>query len=148
MSGISVRALQPADFDAWQPLWQGYLTFYESSVPDEVTRLTWARFHDPVETTYALGAFADEALLGFAHYHIQRSTWAPTGYVYLEDLFTAEQARGRGAGRALIEAVRDRAEAMGASRLHWTTQTGNATARRLYDSLASVAGFVQYRLPL
>ena len=87
-------------------------------------------------------------MLGIAHYHIQRSTWAPIGYVYLEDLFTVPEARGRGVGRRLIDAVRLRAEEIGATRLYWTTQTGNETARRLYDTIADVADFVQYRKSL
>lgn len=72
----------------------------------------------------------------------------PVGYVYLEDLLTMPQARGRGVGRALIEAVEERTREMGASRLYWNTQTHNDTARALYDRLATVAGFVQYRKSL
>ena len=55
-----------------------------------------------------------------------------------------EAARGSGAGRALIEAVADRARAQARTRLYWLTQTGNATARLLYDRMAKEAGFVRY----
>ena len=66
-------------------------------------------------------------------------------YCYLEDLFVAEIARGRGLGRALIEAVYDKAEAAGASRVYWLTQSDNAQARALYDEVADNLGFIQYR---
>ena len=66
-------------------------------------------------------------------------------YCYLQDLFTAPEARGQGAGRALIEAVYDRAQVAGASRVYWLTQETNATARALYDTLADRPGFIQYR---
>jgi GNAT superfamily N-acetyltransferase len=66
-------------------------------------------------------------------------------YCYLQDLFVAETARGLGLGRALIEAVCDKARAEGASRVYWLTQEGNATARALYDKLAERSGFIQYR---
>ncbi len=148
MTAIDVRPLRRDEYEAWLPLWQGYLTFYEASVPDAVTAVTWARFHDVLEPMTALGAFADGGLLGIAHYHVQRSTWAPMGYVYLEDLFTVPEARGRGAGRALLAFVQRTASEMGASRLYWSTQTGNDTARALYDTIADVADFVQYRKPL
>ncbi len=148
MTAVAIRPLRRDEYEAWFPLWQAYLTFYEASVAGSVTDLTWARFHDPLEPMTALGAFDGGALLGIAHYHVQRSTWAPTGYVYLEDLFTTPEARGRGVARALIAAVQRTATDMGASRLYWSTQTGNATARALYDSITEVADFVQYRKPL
>ena len=143
-----VRPLAHGDFDAWLPRWRGYLAFYETDFREEIARLTWSRFHDPLKPVFALGAWDGDRLLGIAHYHIQRSTWAPIGYVCLEDLFTVPKARRRGVGRRLIDAVRLRAEEVGASRLHWTTQTGNGTARRLHDTIADVADFVQYRTPI
>ncbi len=53
--------------------------------------------------------------------------------------------RGSGAGRALIEAVYARADAMGMERVYWLTHESNATARRLYDQIAVNDGFVEYR---
>ena len=144
-SGLAVRPLRPDDRAAWEPLWAGYLRFYGASVPAETTDATWSRFHDPAEPMNALGAFAAEDLVGIVHYIFHRSTWTVGPYCYLQDLFTAEAARGRGAGRALIEAVYDRAREAGASRVHWLTQEGNATARALYDRLAERPGFIQYR---
>ena len=57
----------------------------------------------------------------------------------------SEGARGLGVGRALIEAVYEKAKAAGASRVHWLTQNGNAQARILYDQVADKSGFMQYR---
>ncbi len=57
----------------------------------------------------------------------------------------SRKARGLGVGRALIEAVYEKAKAAGASRVHWLTQTTNAQARILYDQVADVSGFMQYR---
>jgi ribosomal protein S18 acetylase RimI-like enzyme len=66
-------------------------------------------------------------------------------YCYLEDLFVAEAARGRGLGRTLIEAVYEKAQAANASRVYWLTQASNAEARMLYDKVADNLGFIQYR---
>ena len=79
------------------------------------------------------------------HYIFHRSTWTIGNYCYLQDLFTAEEARGKGAGQALIEAVYERAREAGASRVYWLTQESNEVARRLYDKLADRPGFIQYR---
>jgi ribosomal protein S18 acetylase RimI-like enzyme len=83
--------------------------------------------------------------MGIAHYLFHRSTWAPHRYCYLEDLFVADAARGKGLGRALIEAVYARAEAANASRVYWLTQSSNTQARALYDKVADNLGFIQYR---
>jgi ribosomal protein S18 acetylase RimI-like enzyme len=48
-------------------------------------------------------------------------------------------------GRALIEEVYRKAEAAGASRVYWLTQSSNAQARALYDKVADNLGFIQYR---
>ncbi|MCA3840747.1 GNAT family N-acetyltransferase, partial [Burkholderia sp.] len=66
-------------------------------------------------------------------------------YCYLQDLYTSPDARGQGAGGALIEAVYERAREAGASRVYWLTHETNTTARALYDKLANNGGFIQYR---
>lgn len=142
---VDLRPLALADRAAWEPLWAAYLAFYETSVPPETTELTWRRFHDPAEPMHALGAFVDGRLGGIVHYLYHRSTWTDGPYCYLQDLFTEEAMRGRGVGRALIEAVYARARAAGASRVYWLTQESNATARLLYDRVAERSGFIQYR---
>lgn len=142
---IEVRPLVREDRAAWEPLWQGYLTFYKARVAVSVTDLTWERFFDAAEPMHVLGAFDGGQLLGIVHYIFHRSTWTEGPYCYLQDLFTDEAARGRGVGKALIEAVYGEARAHGASRVHWLTQENNVTARALYDKLADRPGFIQYR---
>ena len=69
----------------------------------------------------------------------------PTYYCYLEDLFVDIDTRRTGTGRALIEAVYREADRLGATRTYWATKEDNRTARRLYDRLATLSPFVQYR---
>ncbi|MFO7169054.1 MAG: GNAT family N-acetyltransferase [Chloroflexota bacterium] len=145
MEQASVRLLTPADRDAWEPLWRGYQEFYNVDLPPDTTDLTWRRFHDPAEPMYALGAFLQGGLVGIVHYLFHRSSWTPGPYCYLQDLFTAPAFRGRGVGRALIEAVYEAARQQGASRVYWLTHETNAQAMALYDQLADRTGFVQYR---
>jgi GNAT superfamily N-acetyltransferase len=63
----------------------------------------------------------------------------------MQDLFTAEVARGKGVARTLIEAVYDRARALEIPRVYWLTHETNATARRVYDAVADNSGFIVYR---
>lgn len=143
-SGFVVRALTQEDRAAWAPLWQGYLTFYEEALPDEISERTWSRLMDPQFDLHGICALAEGRMVGICHYLFHVSTWSDGPYCYLEDLFVDPQVRGSGYGRALIEAVYAAADARGASRVYWATQENNATARKLYDRIATLAPFVQY----
>ena len=142
---MEVKPLTLADYDAWLPLWHGYQTFYKAQIAPETTAITWQRFHDPQEPIFALGAFVDHRLIGIVHYLYHRSTWTIGQYCYLQDLFTDPDMRGKGAGRALINAVYDAARSSGASRVYWLTHETNSGAMQLYDKVADRSGFVQYR---
>ncbi len=141
----NIRSAVPADFEQWLPLWEGYNTFYKRTIPGEVTQMTWSRFFDAYEPMHAIVAERDGRLLGLVHYLFHRNTAMLGPTCYLQDLFTLETTRGQGIGRALIEAVYERAQAAGSPRVYWMTQESNATARRLYDKVAEYSGFIQYR---
>lgn len=64
---IEIRPLRPDERQAWEPLWVGYLTFYETAVAPEVTDTTWRRLHDPAEPMHVLGAYLDRRLIGIVH---------------------------------------------------------------------------------
>ena len=91
---ITIRPVRPGDRAGWEPLWQGYLTFYKSTLASEITDATWRRFFDPLERLGAFVAERDGQLIGIAHYLLHRSTWAPLCYCYLEDLFVARKRSG------------------------------------------------------
>ncbi|MBX9683484.1 MAG: GNAT family N-acetyltransferase [Hyphomicrobium sp.] len=143
---LTIRPLQAADAAAWDAMFRAYIAFYETEVPDAIIALTWQRVL--TQTDHMCGLIAiDETgqALGLANLVFHASTWSATSYCYLEDLFVSPLARGRGVGRALIDATYAEADRRGASRTYWATQTGNATARRLYDDIGTLTDFVQYR---
>lgn len=145
---VLVRPVRDADFDRWLPLWDGYNAFYgrhgASALDPAITRVTWQRFLDPAEPMFAGVADVDGVLRGLVHFLHHRSTTRIEPVCYLQDLFTAEAARGQGIARALIEHVYAHAHAAGVRRVYWQTQAGNAAARVLYDRLAAHAGFIVY----
>jgi GNAT superfamily N-acetyltransferase len=146
---VSVRTVVRTDFDQWLPLWEGYNAFYGRSgttaLASTITAMTWNRFFDGYEPVNALVAESGGVLLGLAHYLFHRSTISIESTCYLQDLFTNEQARGKGVGTALIEAVYERATLAGAHRVYWQTHETNETAMRLYDKVAERSGFIIYR---
>lgn len=145
---ILVRPIERTDYADWRPLWDGYNYFYgrhgSSALPEIISERTWARFFSPEEPVHALLAEQDGRVVGIAHYLFHRSTTRLTDVCYLQDLFTAEAARGRGVGRQLIHAVYDAAGAAGSSRVYWQTHMSNAPGRALYDKVAEHKGFIVY----
>jgi GNAT superfamily N-acetyltransferase len=144
-----IRPLQPSDEADWRRLWTGYLQFYQTEVPETVYASTFQRLlgDDPRDFN-ALVAEADGQLLGLTHYLFHRHAWRIEDVCYLQDLYVAPEARGLGLGRALIEAVYARADAVGAPAVYWLTQDFNATARQLYDRIAKVSPFIRYNRSL
>ena len=142
---IVVRPVGKDERAAWEPLWDGYIAFYKATLEPGASDAVWQRFHDSDEPMFLLGAYVEGRLTGIVQYLYHRSSWTPGNYCYLQDLFVADSARGLGLGRALIEAVYEKAKADGCSRVYWLTQTSNAQARILYDQVADNSGFMQYR---
>ena len=146
---LLVRQADKSDFAQWKVLWDGYNAFYgrkgPTALPDTVTNMTWSRFFDGYEPMQAFVAEQSGQLLGLAHFLFHRTTISIESICYLQDLFTVEDARGKGVGRALIEEVYRYAKRAGCSRVYWQTHETNATAMRLYDKVAEKSGFLVYR---
>ena len=149
---VTIRDIVNSDFDAWKELWDGYNAFYgragQTALPLEITRTTWSRFLDADEPMHAMVAEHNGRILGLVHCIFHRSTIQVAPTCYLQDLFTAEAARGQGVGHALITAVYERAASAGSSRVYWLTHETNTTAMQLYDKIAEKSGFLVYRKTL
>ncbi len=139
-----VRGLEKSDEAAWQRLWADYLSFYNTELSQQVTDNLFERLLTG-EPHFGFVAERDGEIIGFVHALPHATTWSENGYLYLEDLFVDPSVRGSGAGRKLIEAVYAEADKRGHNRVYWHTDTGNETARALYDKLATLSDFVQYR---
>lgn len=144
---ISVRPLTSSDFDIWLPLWQGYLEFYEVQISDQVTQATFDRLVDQNISMFGALAISESGeAVGLVNWLMHPGTWSVNDSCYLEDLFVNAEFRGQGAGRALIEHVRQWAETQNAAKVYWLTAESNVTAQQLYDRVAKKTGFIQYQI--
>lgn len=147
--GLIVRPLTRDDGPHWSVLWRAYLAFYETEVPQEVYDTYFERLlGDDPQDYHGLIAELDETPIGLTHYLFHRHGWKIENVCYLQDLYAAPEVRGRGVGRALIEAVYAAADAAGAPAVYWLTQNFNAEARKLYDRIGVVTPFIKYARPL
>jgi GNAT superfamily N-acetyltransferase len=145
---IEIRPVTRADKARWAELWQGYLAYYETTLTPEVYDATFESFFAGTpQNPRCLLAESDGRVLGLVHYFFHAHCWHPEGICYLQDLYTESTARGKGVGRALIQAVYHAADAQGVPNVYWTTQNFNHTARALYDKIGQLTPFIKYVRP-
>ena len=140
-----IRRIKQTDKDVWHVLWRGYNAFYERHVEGRTTDRVWYALRGETGDPFGFGAELDGKLVGFTHYFYLRSTsdWGPR--CYMQDLFADPSVRGKGIGRALIEAVYADADKNHAAQTFWLTTTSNKTAQRFYDRVATITPFVKYK---
>jgi GNAT superfamily N-acetyltransferase len=139
-----VRRLKPEDREQWQVLWKGYQDFYKTNL-DAGTDELWQRLlSEPDNGPIGLVFEENGNLLGLVHYLFHGTTWSAKQRIYLNDLYTLPAARGKGVGRALIEAVYEEGRKRDCDQVYWMTQDFNETGRKLYDKVADVTPFIKY----
>lgn len=148
MTDIQIRPIECGDYDAWSQLWTAYLAFYETTVPPRQFEHAFEQLlsKDPMTFRGQLAQSAGSAV-GLVHYVFHPHMWRAEGVCYLQDLFCASGARGKGVGRALIQAVYRAADAFGAPRVYWLTQEFNYPGRMLYDRIGEKSPFIRYDRP-
>ena len=147
MTAIAIRPLEQVDHADWRRLWSAYLDFYKTKLPEEGYATTWERLFSGGEfEPKGFIAHLDGKAVGLTHYLYHRSGWSLVNNCYLQDLFADPEARGKGVGAVLIEAVRQEAAKIGVTNVYWMTHETNATARKLYDRVARRTGFIEYDL--
>ena len=146
VESLSIRPIERADRAEWGRLWQGYLAFYKTTLPDAIYDLAFDRMLSGDEGEFqGYLALMDDQPVGLVHFLFHRHGWKEEKVCYLQDLYADPSARGHGVGAALIMAVYATADAEGAPSVYWLTQEDNATARKLYDQVAGKTDFIKYQ---
>ena len=140
MPSILVRPATPADApDIWR--FVRLLAQYEHlehTMKASPADLAEALF-GPAPRVFADMAQADGRPVGFSLWFYNFSTFAGRAGLYVEDLFVLPEARGQGAGRALLARLAQRCLEEGLARLDWAVLDWNAPALAFYESLGAEA---------
>jgi GNAT superfamily N-acetyltransferase len=117
------------------------LAEYERALPEAqaTEEQLRAALFDADPAVFGLMAADDTtgAVVGFALWFRNFSTWTGTHGVYLEDLYVRPAHRGAGHGRALLAALAGIAVERGYHRFEWSVLDWNAPAIGFYESLGA-----------
>ncbi len=147
---MRIEPVTQEQFERLLPMIAAYQRFYGvAEIDEERNRGFFRRFLSPSDDGLLLGAWDGEDLVGYACLYWHFTSLVPAETVLMNDLYVAEAARGKGVGRALIEASAAVARERGAHHLEWSTAPDNHTAQRLYDSTgAERSTWIEYELGL
>jgi GNAT superfamily N-acetyltransferase len=146
----TVRRVTASDLSDLVGLMRAYCDFYKASPADEdLFALVRALLHGPGhEGVQLIARDADDRAVGFATVYWSWSTTSACRVGVMNDLFVAQDARGRGLAEALIAACRSECTQRGARRLTWQTAPDNLRAQAVYKRAGATAEqWVEYSLP-
>ncbi|MCK5645375.1 MAG: GNAT family N-acetyltransferase [Anaerolineales bacterium] len=146
-----IRSPKDSDRSEWEVLWNEYLIFYESTIPQAHTDILWARILDEEHPIRGFVAErkVDSSLIGIVHFFPHLDTWEIRPVCYLQDLYVAKDARLNKVGSNLIRRVQEYSERQNWIFVYWQTRPDNHTARKLYDKLTGgTTGSITYQIGL
>lgn len=135
---LRIRAGTPRDAATIVALIRG-LAEYEKLAHEVEATLGRIRRHGFGRRRYfeTLLCFEGRRPVGFALYFYTYSTFLARPTLYLEDLFVVPDARGHGAGKALLAALARIAVRRGCGRMEWTVLDWNTPAIAFYERLGA-----------
>jgi len=135
---MTVRAATPADVPAIHAL---VAAFAAETGQSQWMRASEAGLHaalfGPGARCGALIAPGATGLEGIALWFLTYHFWLGQAVLYLEDLFVAPGARGRGVGEALMRGLAAEAVARDCAWMDWQVLTDNRAAQRFYARLGA-----------
>ena len=133
---VRIQQAQQQDVAAVAVLFDLYRQFYHQPPdPKRCETFIQDRIANGESTIFIATEKVPGTLLGFTQLYPTFCSVAADSIYVLYDLFVAEQARGRGVGRMLMQKAADFAREQGASRIELQTHHTNLGAQHLYESL-------------
>lgn len=141
---LTVRRAGAADKAAWTGLWRAWQEHMSGTVPGAVTERSWEMIQSPETGLHALLAFNAETAIGMANVSLTPFAWTGTDILFLQDLFVKPDARGLGAGSALLEAVYALADELKATQVFWMVDETDARLQAFYARHARRTPYLRF----
>jgi ribosomal protein S18 acetylase RimI-like enzyme len=129
----TTRRAGPEDAEAIGRLLHDFNSEYGDFTPGPGTLAR--RIGDLLDSGQVTVVLAGDGPDGLALMRFRPSLWTETLDCYLEELYVVPDKRGRGIGRALMQAAMDLARAEGAAHMDLGTGDDDTAARALYEKL-------------
>jgi ribosomal protein S18 acetylase RimI-like enzyme len=133
MSEARVRRGEAADADAIGRLLHDFNTEYDDPTPGPAALA--ARIRELLAGGDTIVLLAGDGPDGLAVLRLRPSIWSAALECYLAELYVVPDRRGRGLGRALMEAAIAAARDAGADHMDLGTSEDDAAARALYERM-------------
>jgi GNAT superfamily N-acetyltransferase len=142
---IRVSEARQKDKDLWVGLWRAWQRHMRGAVPADVTERTWRRSQAPDgDLLILLGFTPGSEAVGFATVSFTPFAWTGSDIAFLQDLFVLEDARGQGAGDALLRAVYRAADERGATQVFWMMDETDERLQRFYGRNGIRTPYLRY----
>jgi ribosomal protein S18 acetylase RimI-like enzyme len=148
-AAITVRPAHIGDLELLVPLFEAYRAFYQRQADESAARQFLRERLERVDSVILIAVdLSSSDAAGFVQLYPTFSSLRMARALILNDLYVTVPYRRRGVARLLMDAARSFAETAGAVSLTLETQTDNAKARALYESLGYELerGFLTYSL--
>jgi len=146
---VIVRPAIAADAGAIAALLRAFGRYWEHEewVPGREAALDEALF-GPAPRGFGHVAVMEGRVIGVALWFLTYNFWVTRPILYLEDLFVEADARGSGAGAALMRALAAEVVARDCAWMNWVVVNHDERAQRFYAGLGAVTDPVatQWRL--
>ena len=134
---VTVRPAVPADIDTIHAFIHALADYERLAHTVKADRDTLARYLFGSRPMEVLIAEVEGASVGFAHFFHNFSTFEGRPGLYLEDLFVLPDARGAGAGKALLRQLAGLAIERDCARLEWSVLDWNEQAIAVYRAIGA-----------
>ncbi len=129
---FKIRQATGKDFEAVLGLIKELALFEKA--PEKVTNTVEQMQEEKDFFEILVAEKSDGEIVGFALFYPVYYTWVGKS-LYLDDLYVKEKYRGNGIGKALLDAVLNKAREMNAKRVRWQVLSWNKPAIEFYKKL-------------
>jgi ribosomal protein S18 acetylase RimI-like enzyme len=131
-----IRDCQPNDISALVDLCQKHADYERANYNPigKEDRLNTAMFAEQPKL-FCLVVEISEAIVGYASYTIDYSTWDAASFMYMDCLFLEEETRAFGIGEAVIQKLKQIAIEKKCTNIQWQTPEFNERAIKFYHRI-------------